>query len=90
MSVLHGDDSAESFLAEILCPPLAAARHMTVESIYEYGGRAGVWRVLNLFRERQIPLTMFAVGMANGAASRPGRARPRRRPRNRHSRLAVD
>ena len=64
MSVLHGDDSAESFLAEILCPPLAAARHMTVESIYEYGGRAGVWRVLNLFRERQIPLTMFAVGMA--------------------------
>ncbi|MGU9951261.1 MAG: allantoinase PuuE [Gammaproteobacteria bacterium WSBS_2016_MAG_OTU1] len=64
MCVLHGDSASESFLSEIVCPPFDNARHMTMESVYEYGGRAGVWRILNLFRERQIPLTLFAVAMA--------------------------
>lgn len=62
--LLHGDTEAESFLSEINTPPFAAARHMSMESIYEYGARAGVWRILDLFRSRQIPLTVFAVAMA--------------------------
>lgn len=64
MCVLHGDTESESFLSEILAPPFAAARHLTMESVYEYGARAGAWRILNLFRERQTPLTVFAVASA--------------------------
>ena len=64
MCVLHGDNESESFLSEIAAPPFAAARHMTMESVYEYGARAGVWRILSLFRERKTPLTVFAVAMA--------------------------
>ncbi len=62
--VLHGDRESESFLSEILCPPFVATRHMTMESVYEYGARVGVWRVLDLFRERRVPLTLFAVATA--------------------------
>ncbi len=63
--VLHGDRASEIFLSEIIgAAPFAGARHMSMESIYEYGSRAGVWRVLELFRERQAPLTVFAVAMA--------------------------
>ena len=64
MCVLHGDDESETFLSEIVAPPFVGARHMSMESIYEYGSRAGVWRILELFREREIPLTVFAVAMA--------------------------
>lgn len=71
MCVLHGDNESESFLSEILCPPFADARHMTMESVYEYGSRAGVWRILNLFRERQVPLTIFAVASAMEKYSAP-------------------
>ena len=64
-SVLHGDDRSETFLSEIIgAPAFENARHMSMESIYEYGSRAGVWRILNLFRERQIPITIFGVAMA--------------------------
>jgi putative urate catabolism protein len=64
-SILHGDDGAETFLSEIInAAPVPGARHMSMESIYEYGSRAGVWRVLRLFRERKIPLTVFAVAAA--------------------------
>jgi putative urate catabolism protein len=64
-SILHGDDGAETFLSEIInAAPVPGARHMSMESIYEYGSRAGVWRVLRLFRERKIPLTVFAVASA--------------------------
>jgi putative urate catabolism protein len=64
-SILHGDDGAETFLSEIInAPPVPGARHMSMESIYEYGSRAGVWRVLRLFRERKIPVTVFAVASA--------------------------
>jgi len=68
--VLHGDAASEIFLSEIVgAAPFVGARHMSMESIYEYGSRAGVWRVLGLFRERGVPLTMFAVAMA--AARQP-------------------
>lgn len=64
-SILHGDDSSENFLAELAnIEPWHKKRHMSVESIYEYGSRVGVWRILNLFREKNIPITLFTVGMA--------------------------
>jgi putative urate catabolism protein len=64
-SVLHGDAASESFLSEIVgATPYSDARHMSMESLYEYGSRAGVWRLLRLFRERRLPLTIFAVAMA--------------------------
>lgn len=71
MCVLHGDDESESFLSEIAPPPFPDARHLTMESVYEYGARAGVWRVLDLFRERRVPLTVFAVAMAMRRHSLP-------------------
>jgi putative urate catabolism protein len=63
-SVLHGDAASETFLSEIVGAQAFAARHMSMESLYEYGSRAGVWRILRLFRERRLPLTVFGVGMA--------------------------
>ncbi len=63
--VLHGDAASETFLSEIIgAQPFAGARHMSMESIYEYGARAGVWRLLDLFKSRGVPLTVFAVAMA--------------------------
>jgi len=63
--VLHGDAASETFLSEMVgAVPFVGARHMSMESLYEYGSRAGVWRVLRLFRERQLPITLFAVAMA--------------------------
>lgn len=63
--ILHGDKESEAFLSEMIgTPPLAGVRHMSMESLYEYGSRAGVWRVLRLFRECGVPLTIFAVAMA--------------------------
>ena len=65
MNVLHGDKQSEIFLSEIVgALPFVGARHMSMESIYEYGSRVGVWRLLDLFRARSVPLTMFAVAMA--------------------------
>ena len=62
--VLHGDPASETFLSEIIGAPAHPARHLSMESIYEYGSRAGVWRLLRLFAAHEIPLTIFAVGMA--------------------------
>ncbi|MBF0676069.1 allantoinase PuuE [Pseudomonas sp.] len=63
--ILHGDTESEAFLSEMVAAqPLPGVRHMSMESLYEYGSRAGVWRLLALFREQQIPLTVFAVAMA--------------------------
>jgi putative urate catabolism protein len=62
--VLHGDPASETFLSEIVGAQAFPQRHLTMESIYEYGSRAGVWRVLRLFRDRRIPLTVFGVAMA--------------------------
>ena len=63
-SVLHGDAGSEQFLSELFNPPSYAARHMSMESIYEYGSRVGVWRLLREFERRGLPLTVFGVGMA--------------------------
>jgi allantoinase len=63
-SVLHGDRASETFLSEIVAASAFTQRHMAMESLYEYGSRAGVWRILRLFRERGLPLTVFGVGMA--------------------------
>jgi putative urate catabolism protein len=64
-NILHGDAASEAFLSEIVgAQPLTGQRHLNMESIYEYGSRAGVWRLLRLFAERKLHLTVFAVGMA--------------------------
>jgi allantoinase len=63
-SVLHGDAASEQFLSEIVGAQAYPARHMSMESIYEYGSRAGVWRILREFERRQLPLTVFGVAMA--------------------------
>ncbi|TCK07478.1 allantoinase PuuE [Marinobacterium mangrovicola] len=63
--VLHGDKESEAFLSEMPgAQPLEGVRHMSMESCYEYGSRAGVWRLLRLFKKHDIPLTIFAVAMA--------------------------
>jgi putative urate catabolism protein len=63
-SVLHGDAGSEQFLSEMFNPPSYPARHLSMEGIYEYGSRAGVWRILREFEKRRLPLTVFGVGMA--------------------------
>jgi len=62
--VLHGDPASETFLSEIIGAQAFPMRHMSMESLYEYGSRAGLWRVLRLFEERGLPLTVFGVAMA--------------------------
>jgi putative urate catabolism protein len=63
-NVLHGDATSEVFLSEIIGAQAFPMRHMSMESLYEYGSRAGLWRVLRLFERHQLPLTVFAVAMA--------------------------
>ena len=62
--VLHGDAGSEQFLSEIVGAVSYPARHMSMESMYEYGSRAGVWRLLREFERRSLPLTVFGVAMA--------------------------
>jgi len=63
--ILHGDAASEAFLSEIVgAQPWPGERHPSMESIYEYGSRVGVWRLLRLFERHDLPLTVFAVGMA--------------------------
>jgi len=63
--VLHGDEASEAFLSEIVgAQAYVGHRHMNMESIYEYGSRAGYWRLHRLFSERNIPVTVFGVAMA--------------------------
>jgi len=63
-SVLHGDRASETFLSEMIGAQAFTARHMSMESLYEYGSRAGLWRLLRLFESRKLPLTVFGVSMA--------------------------
>ena len=64
-SVLHGDAASETFLSEIIgAEAFAGVRHKSMESLYEYGSRAGFWRLLRIFRERDIKVTVFGVAMA--------------------------
>ncbi len=72
--VLHGDAGSEQFLSEIVGAAAYPARHMSMESIYEYGSRAGVWRILREFEKRGLPLTVFGVGMAIERHPELGRA----------------
>ncbi|MGG4774999.1 allantoinase PuuE [Alcaligenaceae bacterium 429] len=62
--VLHGDPASEQFLSEIVGAAAYPDRHKSMESIYEYGSRAGVWRILKEFERRGMPMTIFGVGMA--------------------------
>jgi allantoinase len=62
--VLHGDAGSEQFLSEIIGAASYPARHMSMESIYEYGSRVGGWRILEEFERRGLPFTVFGVAMA--------------------------
>jgi len=63
--VLHGDSASEAFLSEIVgAAPIEGQRHMNMESMYEYGARAGFWRLHRLFAGAKVPVTVFAVAMA--------------------------
>jgi len=63
--ILHGDSPSEGFLSEIIgAQPYAGLRHMNIESLYEYGSRAGFWRLHRLFTARAIPVTVYGVAMA--------------------------
>lgn len=63
--VLHGDEASEAFLSEIVgAQAFKGQRHMSMETIYEYGSRAGFWRLHRLFTERNLPVTVFGVAMA--------------------------
>jgi putative urate catabolism protein len=63
-AVLHGDAGSEQFLSEMFNPAAYPERHMSMEGIYEYGSRVGVWRILREFEKRQLPLTVFGVSTA--------------------------
>jgi putative urate catabolism protein len=64
-SILHGDAASEFFLSEMLnAEPIPGMRHVSMESVYDYGARAGFWRLRKLFDDRQLPLTIFGVAMA--------------------------
>ena len=64
-NILHGDAASEAFLSEIVgAQPWPGQRHMNMESIYEYGSRAGFWRLWRLFTERDIPVTVYGVATA--------------------------
>ena len=62
--VLNGDKNSEVFLSEIIDAKPIKGRHINMESLYEYGSRAGFWRLHKLFQEKKIPITVFGVGMA--------------------------
>ncbi len=70
-SILHDDPESEAFLSDVLgAAPWPGQRHMNVESMYEYGSRAGFWRLWRLFRLHQLPVTVF--GVATALARNPG------------------
>jgi len=62
--VLHGDPGSEAFLSEIVGAQTFPDRHMSMESMYEYGARAGFWRLRQMFTQREIPVTVYGVAMA--------------------------
>src|SRR5690554_4979481 len=69
-NLLHGDTASEAFLADVVgAAPWADKRHWNIESMYEYGGRAGFWRLHRLFTERKLPVTVYGVATALMRAS---------------------
>jgi putative urate catabolism protein len=70
-SILHGDPASEAFLSDVLgAQPWPGQRHMNIESMFEYGARAGFWRLWRIFTERALPVTVF--GIATALARNPG------------------
>lgn len=63
-NILHGDHASETFLSEIIGAKAYEARHMSMESMYEYGSRAGFWRLHRLFQRHQLPVTVYGIAMA--------------------------
>ena len=63
-SILHGDKHSETFLSEIIGAQPIKGRHINMESMYEFGSRRGFWRLHKLFKEKNIPITIFGVAMA--------------------------
>ena len=64
-NILHGDRASEAFLSEIVgAQPWLGQRHMSMESIYEYGSRAGFWRLWRMFTQRDLPVTVYGVATA--------------------------
>jgi allantoinase len=63
-ATVHGDAGSEMFLSEMFNPPSFPDRHLSMEGIYEYGSRVGVWRILREFEKHGLPLTVFGVSMA--------------------------
>jgi chitin deacetylase len=64
-NILHGDAASEAFLSEIVgAAPWPGMRHMNLESICEYGSRAGFWRLRRMFTDRSVPVTVYAVATA--------------------------
>jgi putative urate catabolism protein len=64
-SILHGDKASEAFLSDVLgAQPWPGKRHMNMESMFEYGSRAGFWRLRRIFTERQLPVTVFGIATA--------------------------
>ncbi|MFT3906862.1 MAG: allantoinase PuuE [Steroidobacteraceae bacterium] len=64
-SILHGDPAAESFLSDMIgAQPIADMRHMSMESHYEYGARAGFWRLHRLLSAWRVPVTVYGVASA--------------------------
>ena len=63
-AILHGDKASEAFLSEIIgADAREGVRHMSMESIYEYGSRVGVWRLMRMFGDYEIPVTFFAIAI---------------------------
>jgi putative urate catabolism protein len=73
-SVEWGDERSENFITEVTGDPVHGDRDVNTESLYDYGSRAGVWRMLRLFDEYRMPMTVFAVGQALEANPDVGRA----------------
>jgi allantoinase len=88
--VLHGDAASETFLSEMFNPAAFTARHISMEGIYEYGSRAGVWRILREFEKRNLPLTVFGVATCLATPPRADGRICRSRPRDCLPRLEVD
>src|ERR687887_397997 len=72
-NILHGDAASEAFLSDVLgAQPWPNQRHMNVESMYEYGSRAGFWRLWRLFTQHDMPVTVFGGATALARAPEAG------------------
>ena len=79
-SILHGDKASEAFLSDVLgAQPWPGQRHMNMESMFEYGSRAGFWRLWRIFTERKLPVTVFGVATALARNPEVGRGDARGR-----------